>query len=186
MLLNAIASSNESPLKKALLDENFCADVDVDIVGELYEPFIIIECKGSKENASQNLNTLIAKKVKEITSKGISQELLEASISNIEFKLKEKLPDCTNGLDYSICVLSEWLYDDAASTSALKYIDDIKWLKSKTTTDYFDELANEIFVENKHIALVEVKPIDKKTTEKPHYTEEEKTEIIKLCDNLTK
>ena len=126
VLLNAIASSNESPLKKALMDEKFCADIDFDMLAEVYEPFLIVECKSSKENAGKNLRKIIADKIKEITKAGISKELIEASISNIEFKLREKLPDCTTGLDYSIAILSEWLYDEKATTSAIEYIEDIK------------------------------------------------------------
>lgn len=107
VLLNAIASSNESPLKKSLMDEKFCADIDFDMLSEVYEPFIIVECKSSKENASENLLQLISQKVKEITTKGISKNLLEAALSNIEFKLKERIPDCTTGLDCSITLMSE-------------------------------------------------------------------------------
>ena len=107
VLLNAIASSNESPLKKALMDEKFAADIDIDMLTEVYEPFIIVECKSSKANASKDLLKLIANKTLDITKNGISKELLEASIANIEFKLKEKIADCTNGLDCSITTLSE-------------------------------------------------------------------------------
>lgn len=108
------------------MDENFCADIDFDMLSEVYKPFIIVECKSSKKDASKNLLKLISDKVTQIADGGISKDMLQASISNIEFKLKEKLPDCTNGLDYSICAMSEWLYDGDASTSALKYLDDIK------------------------------------------------------------
>lgn len=168
------------------MDEAFCADIDFDMLAEIYEPFIIVECKSSKENASKNLLRLISEKVKQITDKGISKKLLEASLSNIEFKLKEKNPDCTNGIDISLAAMTEWLYDDDASTSAIKYLDDIKWLKEQIKTDYFDKLANEIFVDNKHVAAVEVVPVDYIETHKPNYSEEEKKEIAELCENLEK
>ena len=168
------------------MDENFCADIDFDMLSEVYEPFIIVECKSSKKDASKNLLKLISDKVTQIAEGGISKDMLQASISNVEFKLKEKLPDCTNGLDYSICAMSEWLYDGDASTSALKYLDDIKWLKEQVKTDYFEKLAKEIFVANKHVAVVEVVPVEKTETKKPNYSDEEQKEIIELCQNLVK
>ena len=125
VLIDSLCSSNESPLKKSLLEENFAADIDFDLLIEVFQPFIILECRGNKKNYSEKLIATVKNKVSEILSKGIPKHLLNAAISSVEFKLKEKLPACTNGLDSSIAVLSEWLYDEKASTEAIKYLDDL-------------------------------------------------------------
>ena len=53
-------------------------------------------------------------------------------------------------------------------------------------TDYFDKLANEIFVDNKHVASVEVIPVEKSETKKPNYSEDEIKEIEQTCKDLEK
>ena len=45
-------------------------------------------------------------------------------------------------------------------------------------------MANEIFIDNKHVAVCEVVPVESTEKPKPNYTEEEKTEIEKTCKEI--
>lgn len=187
ILIDALASSNESPLKKALLSKNFAADIDFDILNEIYQPFIFVECKNTLPNVADKFFDTLTEEIKNLSNKGISKDLIRASISNNEFILREKNPSFTTGVDCALTVMNSWLYDENDPVSSIKYIDDIEFLKSQIDTDYFDKLANEIFVDNKHTAKVEIIPCDKDNFCDIEKTNEDQSkQIEKLCSNLEK
>ena len=56
--------------------------------------------------------------------------------------------------------LSTWLYDDDAATLALKYGPVYKELRGELEGSYFEDLLRELVLENDHMALVELVPVD--------------------------
>lgn len=178
ILINALTATNESPLKEELLKSNIAADYDVLFYNGINQPTVFVTAKTVKENKAKELDKLISKSIENIT---LTEAQLYAAIAKREFSLKENIAECSPGIDAAVNIMSEWLYDDDASMTALSYEGDIKKLKELAKTDYFNELAKEIFVNNKHKAHVEIVPTENKTEENLIPNEEAK-ELCKILE----
>ncbi|MDO5329676.1 MAG: insulinase family protein [Coriobacteriia bacterium] len=177
ILLDALTSTNESPLKAKLLKSGIASDYDFCFYNGINQPAIYVTAKSIKPGKAKQLDKIIKDSIKSIK---LDRQTLAASISRIEFTLKEQIPEMSPGIDMAINSLGEWLYDEDASMDALFYYDDIERAKKLCTTDYFIELANEIFVNNNHYAQAEIVPTEKEQKEKLVPDDS----VIELCKTL--
>lgn len=185
ILIDAIASSNESPLKRYLLSQNLASDISFEVVNDFKYPFILVQAKNIKKDSCKKLYKCINEKITDIIKNGINKNILEASISNFEYNIKEKDPDCSTGIDLSIEVMSEWLYDKKKSTLAIYNVDTLKWLKKIAKSDYFEKLAKEIFITNKWISQSEILTSSKKEKNKlKKISSQNVKSIVKNCENI--
>lgn len=186
ILIDAIASSNESPLKKSLLSLNLAKDITFETVNELKYPFVLVQAKNIKKGACKKLYNSLIEKTKELTNTKIPKKLIDAAISNFEYKIYERDPECSAGIDFSIDILSDWLYNKNKSTDSIKYKQLLSWLKNMSKTDYFNKLAIEIFIDNMWVAQSEVLATNNKTKSKQKkITKKESENIITKCKKIS-
>lgn len=188
VLVDALAYSNESPLKKALLKENIGAEVNIDLFDSIKHPYIFAECKCVKKGKAKNFNNLIKKNLSEVIEKDLNPAHIKAAISHLEFLLKQNLSSYSTGVDAAIAIMSHWLYNDKSSIDCLKYIDDLEWVKSKCDTDYFKQLAKRLIIDNNKMSQCEIVPVKKCQTEEKliEINKSEANKINKICKDLKK
>ncbi len=158
VILDAICSSNESPLKKALLASGLCEDVLITPYDSLKDNMIVMEFRNVKDGKCEQLENLFYSEARRIVEEGIDRELLTASLNSYEFKIREKdfgrLP---KGLAYAITILESTLYGQDA-VEALAYEKNFKALREGLETDYYEKLLLSVFVENESRAAVIMNP----------------------------
>lgn len=159
ILLDALAGSNEAPLKRALLDADLADDATAYLADSMLQPFAVVQLKGSKPNAVGELQRVIERTITQLTSDGIDPALIEAALSHSEFVLREHDFGMSDGVALAMASLSGWLYDDSLATAYLRYEDTFASLREKVGTGYFEQLARELFLENDHAASVEIEPV---------------------------
>ncbi len=158
VLIDALASTNESPLKKAVMDSRLCEDMSISSFDSIKQNCVILEFLNVSDKKEEELYSLFEESVKRIASEGIESELLEASLSRLEFKTREKdhgtLPI---GIIYAISILESSLYGGNPAQN-LSYELSFKSLREKLGTGYFEKLLTEIFIDNTHRATLTMLP----------------------------
>ncbi|HIY84079.1 MAG TPA: insulinase family protein [Candidatus Rubneribacter avistercoris] len=160
ILLDAIAGSNEAPLKRALLDAGLADDANAFLADALLQPFAVIQLRGLADHGAQRFRAVVERTLSELADGGLDHALVEASLSRAEFVMRERDFGMADGVALSMAALSGWLYDDEEATSYLKYEDDFAFLRRALTEGYFEDLIRSLFLENGHMAEVEVVPAD--------------------------
>lgn len=157
ILLDSIASSNESPLKKALLDKKICEEVFTYLDDQLISPYVCIALKRCA-NDDEKVKAALSEIFKDIVTKGIDKEIIEANINRTEFKMREAdFGNMPSGLIYCTWAMASWLYG-GDPTLLLTYEKELKDLREKLKGDYFERLLEELFLNSPHSAMVKIVP----------------------------
>ncbi len=169
ILLDALMSSNEAPLKKVLLASGLCDEVNISSCDSIKDNMFALSFKNVKDGKTEELKELFYKTVEELCEKGIDKELLESSLNNYEFKVREKdYGTMPRGVIYAMTVLETALYGGAPEAS-INLNGDFKKLHEKLGTSYFDSLLKELFLENNHkasLVMLPSKTLGKERSEK--------------------
>lgn len=155
VLSEALAGSNDSPLKRALLDSGLCLDVGMGVVDGIEQPFGILEILNTDEENCRILVDVVEKTVREQIEKGVDREALSAAINRMEFRFREGSEP--KGLDRDLNVLSSWLYGG----DPLTYVDCgavFDELRKSLATDSYEKLLEEWFLEEDGRAQIIMAP----------------------------
>ncbi|CAK7013613.1 MAG: hypothetical protein PEGG_00540 [Paraeggerthella hongkongensis] len=160
ILIDAIAGSNEAPLKRALLDAGLADDVQAFFADSLLQPFAVIQLKGLADDAPARFRAVAEGALQSLADGGLDRNLVEASLSRAEFVMRERDFGMADGVALSMAALAGWLYDDELATSYLRYEDDFAFLRTALDEGYFEQLIRDVFLANNHRAEVEIVPVD--------------------------
>ena len=144
ILLDAIAGSNEAPLKRALLDSGIAGDVQSYLADSVQQPFAVLQVRDLGENAAQRLRPTVEAELKRLAAGGLDHALVEASISRAEFVMRERDFGMADGVALAMTSLCGWLYDDDLATAYLRYEDDFAYLRRALDQGYFEDLIREV------------------------------------------
>ena len=158
ILLDALLGSNEAPLKRALLDLGVAHDVHAFVSEATAQPFAVVEMQMPAPVGELSRAEIIRREVARLLDEGLDLELVEAALSHAEFQMREHDFGTADGVVLSMSALTGWLYDDEAATDYLRYEDAFAELREKLGSGYFEELARSLFIDNDHVASVEVVP----------------------------
>lgn len=160
ILLDALMGSNEAPLKRALLDAGLASDVGSYLADGMLQPFCMVTLRGLKEGAADQLIPTLTAAVEKILADGLDHELIEAALSHMEFVMRERNFGIADGVAFAMASAAGWLYDDAGALTYIKYEEVYAFLRQALKGDYFEDLCRSLFLENDHMASVEVIPVE--------------------------
>lgn len=157
ILSSSLFSTNESPVKKALLDTRLCEDV-IFSIGRGKQNVISVEIKNAKAENLDFLEDVFVKTVRKLAEDGIDRELLVSSLNSAEFRMRERdFGSFPKGVAFALSAYSSWLYggDPADQITAE---DLILSLRGRLETDYYERLLLSATVDCQHKAKVIMLP----------------------------
>jgi Zn-dependent M16 (insulinase) family peptidase len=158
VLLDAICSSNESPLKKAMIDSGLCEDIAILPYDSVKQNALILDFRNVKDGKCDELYILFTDTVKGLCTKGIDKNIIEASLNSFEFKTREKdFGTLPKGIIFGMSVLESSLYGGNPAQN-LSYGESFLSLREKLNSDYFEQLLLSLFVNNEHRAMLIMTP----------------------------
>lgn len=172
VLLDALLGSNEAPLKRRILAEGLGDDVS-SFVDDIAQPFVLLELKGARPGAAGRFQELVEQACAELARGGIPRGRLEASLSQLEFQLREgDTGDAADGVGYSVQAMAGWLYDDDNPVGALRYEGELAAMKAGLAAEppegapgvgdgYFERLLAALVCESRHRCRVELVPVER-------------------------
>ncbi|MBR5513455.1 MAG: insulinase family protein [Ruminococcus sp.] len=193
VISRAIAGSNDSPLKKAILDSDLCLDVDLSVTDGNLQPNGMLKFYNTDRENGEKLLELTAITVRKLVENGIDRDLLEAAINRCEFIYRES--EEPKGLTRCVDAMSSWLYGG----DPLMYIDKdevFSNLRKKLDTDYYENLLEEWLLDENGRAVLYMLPSDTYGEEQTQaekcrvqseisaMSDDEKSELIKLNEDL--
>lgn len=158
VLKDYFTDSNEAPLKKALFERSLCEDVGMYELDGMRRNSAVIDIRnftlGNEEKIKSVINEVFSAELKA----GLDRQRLTATLNAIEFKLRESdFGSMPKGLAYCLTSLDTWLYSD----DAIGYLGFEKLLcslRERLSTDYYEKILAEVFVENSSIASLLMLP----------------------------
>lgn len=160
ILFEALLGSNEAPVKKAILAAGLGGNVVSYTAAESLQPYELIMLQNAQPGVARELRRVFQDACRDLCEHGAPRERLEAIISSNEYDLRQRDYGIADGVAIACDALSTWLYDDDAATLALKYGPVYEELRSELDGSYFEDLLRELVLENDHMALVELVPVD--------------------------
>lgn len=160
ILFEALLGSNEAPVKKAILSAGLGGNVVSYTAAESLQPYELIMLQNAQPGVARELRRVFQDACRDLCEHGVPRERLEAIISSNEYDLRQRDYGIADGVAIACDALSTWLYDDDAATLALKYGPAYEELRSELDGTYFEDLLRELVLENDHMALVELVPVD--------------------------
>lgn len=160
ILFEALLGSNEAPVKKAILAAGLGGNVVSYTAAESLQPYELIMLQNAQPGVARELRRVFQNACRDLCEHGVPRERLEAIISSNEYDLRQRDYGIADGVAIACDALSTWLYDDDAATLALKYGPVYEELRGELDGSYFEDLLRELVLQNDHMALVELVPVD--------------------------
>lgn len=198
VLSDILCSSNESPLRKAILEKGLAENVELSKMDGIEQPYFVLVvrniCKEKKEEIWQTIRDTL----EELTINGLDHERIEAVLSRMEFNTREKESGMyPEGIMNAMRILESSLYGgDPAQNLCYGHI--YKGLRDKIEEGYFEKLLKEILLEGKHFAKLVLRPSrtlgeEKRAREharleqiRGQWNTEEKQQVIREFEHLRK
>lgn len=160
ILFEALLGSNEAPVKKAILAAGLGGNVVSYTAAECLQPYELIMLQNAQPGVARELRRVFQDACRDLCEHGVPRERLEVIISSNEYDLRQRDYGIADGVAIACDALSTWLYDDDAATLALKYGPVYEELRGELDGSYFEDLLRELVLDNDHMALVELVPVD--------------------------
>ncbi|MBP2630107.1 MAG: Peptidase associated domain protein [Firmicutes bacterium] len=158
ILEHFLLRTQAAPLKKALVDAGIAKDILSSFGDGILQPTFSIIASGSNEVNKEKFAQIIRETLQTLVKEGIDKKLIEASLNLLEFRLREAdFGQSPKGLIYNIKLMHSWLYDQSPMLY-LEYEEALNNIKLALTTNYFEKIIQERFLDNEHITFVTLKP----------------------------
>ena len=175
VLLDALMGGNESPIKRAVLDAGIGGDATAFLMDSQAVPVALFELKGAKPGAKQRFMEIVEDQAARLVADGIPRDVLEASLAQLSFELRERDRGMADGVVLAMNALSGWLYGDDMATTYLRYEDALAHMREGLSGRYFEDVLESLIVKSNHKAALEIKP---------EQTDEESAEERELAEKL--
>ena len=194
VLMEVLMGSNESLLKKKLLDAKLGEDAFGFVRDGVLQPIVIFQLRNTTKDKKDIFVKMVEDTLLEIKEHKIPRERLHAIMNQVEFSMREKNFGMPDGIIYSLNALEGWLYGNEV-LPFLKYNDILKTLRENIETDYYEMLIDGALLKNNHKAVVvlETKKKEGKVLSKEEQklaqlektlSSEEKEKIREQCNQL--
>ncbi|MDR3624860.1 MAG: insulinase family protein [Chlamydiales bacterium] len=154
-----LMGTDASPLKQALLKSHLCKQADSYIDSDMTEvPFIFI-CKGCTEENAKKIGPFILKALAQIIKDGISEELIESAIHQLEFSRSE-ITGTHSPFGLSLFMRSALLKQHGVEAEEGLKIHSLFDMLRKSTKDlqFLPSLITKYFIDNPHQVELIMKP----------------------------
>ena len=163
ILLDALLGTNQSPLKAALLEEKLGADIDVGFDDSTLQPTLELVLRGATAESAGKFAAAVRRAVDGILEKGISEELLMASLNSTEFASLERPGSLPDGVLDAINASTGWLH--TGDPALLLHTNGLfTSLREKLPQGWFNELLRELFAPAP-VEIIQVPSLPKKEEE---------------------
>lgn len=158
ILMSALTSTNESPLKKAFLDSGMASDMFAFVYSGIAQPYLIFEIRKTDADKKDAFLKLLFEELEKYAREGVDRKALLAEINQAEFHLREgKQGGMPAGLSYGLDILDSWLYGGAPQTY-LEYESALSHIRKGVEEGYFEDLIRSCILNSCHKAAVVLNP----------------------------
>ncbi len=162
MLVYILVDTPGSPLRQALINSGLGEDLtEVTFEPNLKYLYFSAGLKGAKLSDTVKVEKLIFDTLQALAKTGFDQQLIEAAINTVEFRLRENKPErgFPQGLKLMQRALTTWLYDHDPLV-LLAYEKPLSEVKHQINQNshFFEDLIRKYLLDNSHRTTLTLKP----------------------------
>ena len=157
MLQQILLNTEDSPLRKALIDKGIKSNVCASFDPSTKQPIFSIIANNANESEKYKFKNAVDYALKQIVKEGFDEELVNSVFAAVEFSLRAQNSEANRGMNYMSAAMHSWNYD-LSPTEYLEITPALNKIKSKIPNRYFEDLIQKYLLENKHNSLVVLKP----------------------------
>lgn len=152
VLCNALCSSNEAPLNRALLESGLAEDVKLFPVDGVQQLYVTLVVRNTSLEQKEGVRRVIRETLTKLAEEGLDHQRLHAILNRFEFNFRERdFGTMPRGLIYAMAVHDTWLYGgDPAQSLCLDAL--FATLRNRVDEGWFEALIRSILLENPHHA----------------------------------
>ncbi len=159
VIIESLCATNDSPLKRDVLEANLGNDMSAMLVDECAQPVIMFQLKGAHKGVATQFKACIEERCAQYVRDGIDRKRINATLAQTEFMLRERdWSTYSDGVALAIQVLSSWLYNDEQPLDTLKFEAALAHMKRELTSSYFEHILQKFVCKNAFCACVELIP----------------------------
>lgn len=152
VLTDALCSSNEAPLKKALLEQGLAEDVELSAMDSVQQLYAVLVVRNTSLDKKEEVRRVIRDTLTKLAEEGMDHQRLHAILNRFEFNTREKdFGTMPRGLVYAITVHDTWLYGGDPAQN-LCYDACFAALREKVDQGWFEQLIRDLLLDNPHHA----------------------------------
>ena len=177
IIFDAIAGTNEAPLKKLFLEKEMGQDFWAFMCDGIAQPYAMFQLRKTDPEYIEKFEETLISALRGFVEKGIDKTMLRAAVNQTEFHLREgKQGGMPAGLSYDLDIMDGWLYG-ADPELYVTYEEALAHIKEglEEGNRYFENLLEESVINSPHMAKVVMQPSQTKQAE------DEATEKAKLA-----
>ena len=195
VLCDYLVGSNESPVKKALLDRQLCTDVSL-YPSAMEQATVELIVENTTVEHAETCRQVFRETIDALLKGGLDRPSLSAKLDNAEFQDREKdFGSYARGLAFMNDALGLWIYGGDPA-EAFRSADLFADLREDLEKGGFEQVLREAFVDNPHHAEVTLEPSATLAAEKrvadeaelartlAEMTEDEVVELKRQADDL--
>ena len=158
VLFDALADSNEAPLKKALLGRGLCEDVDFSLNGGRAQMCAYLFVKNVKDGKVDEVRRTVRETLERAVAEGLDRRRIAALVDRREFRDRERDTGGTpRGLVHVSAACDQWLYGgDPADAFKTEHL--YKSLRERISQGWFEKLLKKAILDNPHHATLTMIP----------------------------
>lgn len=150
VLSDVLCGSNESPLKKAILQNGLGEDVSFSLVDELLQPYVQLDVVNTDVDKEAEVKRTLRSTLEQLVKDGLDRRELEASLNKREFKARERdFGSAPKGLVFALTSLDSWLYG-GDPVDSITFDPVFAELRKDLDTRYFEELIEKYILNSEH------------------------------------
>ena len=158
ILAGILCSSNDAPLKKAVLDAGLAENIELQFVDGVQQPYLMMTVRNTAEDKEEAVWSAIHQTLSALAERGLDHEQLYSLIDHLEFTTRERdYGAMPRGVIYAMTAMETWLYGGDPSCNlccgAL-----FERLKKRVEQGWFEKLLRSLLLDNPHQARVKLLP----------------------------
>ncbi len=155
MLAIVLAGSNESPLKRAILESGLCQDMTLEVDDSVAQPYLTLHFHNIMDGKEEALRTLLKESVRRILADGIDKEALLAAYNRFVFRMRET--EEPQGLYRFFTALPAWCQGGDV-LDAMTHEKTLAALKEMIPGSGFEELLREMLLDETGLCVLTAAP----------------------------
>ncbi len=155
IIADYLTSSNDAPLKRAILSAEIAEDIELSIMDGIYQPYAQLVLRNMDSNNADKAKNIIKELIESTIKAGIPKAELTAALNKLEFSYRET-PE-PQAIYRGSSVFSSWLYDG----DPMLYLDldgVFRELRSMIETDGYEKLLSDLFLNTEGLAELTMLP----------------------------
>ncbi|MBE6008845.1 MAG: hypothetical protein E7235_06565 [Lachnospiraceae bacterium] len=139
-----LAGNSSSPLTAALVKNGICDNVVCWSSSSIYNVVFTIMAENADTERFDDFKQIVEDTIKDILENGFDKELVESTLSALEFSVREAdFGSTPKGLIYGFSMASSWMNGGEAKPS-FEMIKTFESIKNKAKDGYFEQLLKEM------------------------------------------